>query len=164
MAAMKYYGKMNEVPLLAVRLCDGYGLDAAVMAPLISWLIECYREGLINEAQTGLPLSKAGSAEFIEALTRKISFREGFGDVLAKGTLAAAATLGEKAKEFTDQIYRHPHQRDQRLRPPADSDDGPDARHRAETAHQPASRHQRQYPDFLVQLGERARRRLFLHR
>jgi aldehyde:ferredoxin oxidoreductase len=102
MAAMKYYGKMNEVPLMAVRLGDGYGLDSAVMAPLIAWLIECYREGMINEAQTGLPLSKAGSAEFIETLTRKISLREGFGDVLAKGTLAAAATLGKKAKELTD--------------------------------------------------------------
>jgi len=101
MAAMQYYGKPNEVPLKAVRLCDGYGLDSAVMAPLISWLIECYREGLISEAQAGLPLSKAGSIEFIEALTHKISFREGFGDDLARGTLAAAATFSEKAKELT---------------------------------------------------------------
>ena len=101
MAAVKYFGKMNEVPLMAVRLCDGYGLDSAVMAPLISWLIECYQTGLITEAQAGLPLSKAGSIEFIESLTHKISFREGFGDVLAKGTLTAAATLGQKAKELT---------------------------------------------------------------
>jgi aldehyde:ferredoxin oxidoreductase len=101
MAAMQYYGKMNEVPRLAVRLCDGYGLDSAVMAPLISWVIACYREGLINESQTGLPLSKAGSAEFIEALTKKIAFREGFGDILARGTLYAAATLGKKAQELT---------------------------------------------------------------
>jgi aldehyde:ferredoxin oxidoreductase len=101
---MNYYGKANEVPLLAVRLGDGYGLDSAVMAPLISWLIDCYHEGLISEEQSGLPLSKAGSAEFIEALTRKISLREGFGDALAKGTLTAAATLGEKAKELTSRF------------------------------------------------------------
>jgi aldehyde:ferredoxin oxidoreductase len=101
MAAMQYYGKPNEIPLQAVRLCDGYGLDSAVMAPLISWLIECYRAGLISEAQAGLPLSKAGSVEFIEALTHKIAFREGFGNDLANGTLAAAATLGDKAKELT---------------------------------------------------------------
>jgi aldehyde:ferredoxin oxidoreductase len=100
-AALKYYGKATEVPQLAVRLNDGYGLDSAVMAPLISWLVECYREGIISETQTGLPLSKVGSAEFIEELTRKIALREGFGDVLAKGTLAAAATLGKKAGEFT---------------------------------------------------------------
>jgi aldehyde:ferredoxin oxidoreductase len=100
LAATNYYGEPNEVPRLAVRLNDGYGLDSAVMGPMINWLIECYREGIISEAQIALPLSKAGSAEFIQALTRKISLREGFGDVLARGTLAAAATLGEKAEEL----------------------------------------------------------------
>jgi aldehyde:ferredoxin oxidoreductase len=100
MAAMNYYGEPNEVPLMAVRLDDGYGLDSAVMGPLINWIIECYREGIISEEETGLPLSEAGSAEFIQTLTRKISLREGFGDVLANGTLAAAATLGEKAEEL----------------------------------------------------------------
>ncbi|MGD1118597.1 MAG: aldehyde ferredoxin oxidoreductase C-terminal domain-containing protein [Dehalococcoidales bacterium] len=108
MAAMQYYGKPNDVPLKAVRLCDGYGLDSAVMAPLISWLITCYREGLLSEEQAGLPLSKAGSAEFIEALTHKISFREGFGDALADGTLSAAATLGEKAQELTTRFVATP--------------------------------------------------------
>jgi aldehyde:ferredoxin oxidoreductase len=98
--AMDYYGETNDVPRKATMLCDGYGLDSAVMAPLISWLVNCYREGLITEAETGLPLSKAGSAEFIEMLTRNISLREGFGDLLARGTLSAAETLGEKAKEL----------------------------------------------------------------
>lgn len=100
MPAMNYYGKSSETPLLATRLNDSYGLDSASMAPLVSWLTDCYREGIITEAQTGLPLSKVGSEEFIEALTRVISHREGFGDVLAAGTLAAAATLGEKALEL----------------------------------------------------------------
>ncbi|MEE8419598.1 MAG: aldehyde ferredoxin oxidoreductase N-terminal domain-containing protein [Dehalococcoidales bacterium] len=98
--AMDYFGEWNEVPLMATRLCDAHGLDAAVIAPLISWLVACYSQGLVNEEQTGLPLSRAGSVEFIEELTRKIAFREGFGDVLASGTLAAAETLGEKAKEL----------------------------------------------------------------
>jgi len=100
-AAMDYFGEWNEVTLTATRLCDGYGLDSAVMAPLINWLIDCYREGIITEEQTGLPLSIAGSAEFIEALTRKISLREGFGDILARGIPAAAETLGDKAREVT---------------------------------------------------------------
>jgi aldehyde:ferredoxin oxidoreductase len=104
MPAVQYYGKYNEVPLKAVRLCDGYGLDSAVMAPLISWLITSYREGLISEAQAGLPLSKAGSIEFIEALTHKIAFREGFGNDLANGTLAAAAAIGEKAQALTSRF------------------------------------------------------------
>jgi aldehyde:ferredoxin oxidoreductase len=40
----------------ATRLCDGYGLDMAVMAPLILWLIDCYHEGLISEKDNGMPI------------------------------------------------------------------------------------------------------------
>ncbi len=104
----EYYGEWNETSLLATRLCDGYGLDSAVMGPLISWLIECYREGIITDKQTALPLSSAGSAEFIEELTRKISLREGFGDVLSRGTLAAAETIGEKAEEIAAKYVATP--------------------------------------------------------
>jgi aldehyde:ferredoxin oxidoreductase len=99
--AMDYFGKWNEVQLKAIQLCDGYGLDTAVMAPLILWLVNCYREGLVSEKETGLPFSKAGSEEFIEILTRKIALREGFGDTLARGTLEAAESLGNKAKALT---------------------------------------------------------------
>lgn len=59
------------------------------------------REGLISEKQTGLPLSRAGSVEFIETLTRKVASREGFGDILAQGILKSAESLGERAKELT---------------------------------------------------------------
>jgi aldehyde:ferredoxin oxidoreductase len=98
---MDYYGKWNEAAMLGTRLCDAYGLDTSAMAALISWLVDCYQQGIITESQTGLPLSRAGTPEFIEALTRQISLREGFGDMLARGTLTAAASLGEKAVELT---------------------------------------------------------------
>ena len=89
-----------EKALLAIRLCDQYGLDTTVMHPLINWLSRCYREGVLGEEETGLPLSKVGSAGFIEALTRKIAFREGFGDLLARGILQAAKAIGKKAYEL----------------------------------------------------------------
>ena len=89
-----YYTEKSDVYLLATRLCDAYGLDTMVMAPLIRWLSECYQEGILTEAETGLPLSKIGSAEFIEALVKKVSFREGFGDVLAGGLVKAAEHIG----------------------------------------------------------------------
>ena len=102
--ALDYFGKWNEVQLKAIRLCDGYSLDSAVMAPLILWLIDCHREGIINEKETGLPLSRAGSPEFIETLTRKIAYREGFGGVLAEGILKAATSLGGRAKELAHRV------------------------------------------------------------
>jgi aldehyde:ferredoxin oxidoreductase len=98
--SMAYHGQWDEAELLAIRLCDAHGLDTATMQPLIMWLIACYKEGLLSEKETGLPLSKAGSAEFIETLTRKISIREGFGDVLAGGITKVADTFGEKAKSL----------------------------------------------------------------
>ncbi|OGO30800.1 MAG: hypothetical protein A2Z29_03890 [Chloroflexi bacterium RBG_16_56_11] len=106
--AAAYYSNATEASLLATRLCDSYGLDTVVLGPLIAWLIKCYQEGIITETSAGLPLSRAGSAEFIEALTRKISLREGFGDSLARGMLAAAQTLGGGAIELTPEFIATP--------------------------------------------------------
>jgi aldehyde:ferredoxin oxidoreductase len=97
--ALKYSEKGTEAYRLAARLNDKYGLDSAVMQPLIEWLSLCYAAGVLSEEETGLPLSTMGSAGFIEALVRKISFREGFGDVLAQGTVKAAGII-DKGSEF----------------------------------------------------------------
>ena len=68
---------------------------------MIEWLENCFNQGVLSEAQTGLPLSKVGSLEFIEALTSIIANRQGFGDLLARGTLKAAEKLGQQAMELT---------------------------------------------------------------
>jgi len=98
--ASKYYDGWNEVIMLAMRLCDGYGLDSSVMQAMIEWLIRCYKEGVLSDESTGLPLSAIGGPEFIEAITRKIALREGFGDTLARGTVEAAASIGGRAAEL----------------------------------------------------------------
>ncbi|MBW1800505.1 MAG: hypothetical protein JRJ85_07215 [Deltaproteobacteria bacterium] len=106
--AVNYYDGMNDVPLLAIRLCDRYGLDTAVMQPMIGWLMACHEEGVLREAETGLSLSKIGSAEFIEALVHKISFREGFGDLLAQGTIKTAKSVGKEAEKFLEKTIMTP--------------------------------------------------------
>jgi aldehyde:ferredoxin oxidoreductase len=90
----------REIALHATRLCDRYGLDTTVMQPLMEWLARCHAEGLLNQKNTGLPLSRIGSVDYIETLTRQIAQREGFGAVLAQGILKAGATLGERAQEL----------------------------------------------------------------
>jgi aldehyde:ferredoxin oxidoreductase len=57
-------------------------------------------KGVLREAEPGLPLSKTGSAEFIEALVKKISFREGFGDLLARGMIKTAEAAGKMAQDL----------------------------------------------------------------
>ena len=101
-AAEKYQPDFTEVALSAIRMCDHYGLDTTIMQPMIDWLGNCYREGILKDNDTGLPLSKIGSAEFIELLTRKIAHREGFGDLLARGIRKAAEKLGQKALELVN--------------------------------------------------------------
>lgn len=97
--AMEYSDDWEEVSLLAMRQCDRYGLDTMVMLPLINWLSACYEQGILED-DTGLPLSKVGSAEFIEKLTRMIGLREGFGDLLAQGMIKAADQLGQNANDL----------------------------------------------------------------
>ncbi|OGO03707.1 MAG: hypothetical protein A2Y72_00740 [Chloroflexi bacterium RBG_13_53_26] len=96
--AYRFYGCSNEVPFYANKLCDDYGLDTWAVAALIAWLNRCHRAGIFTDENTGLPLSKLGSLEFIETLVRMVSSREGFGGVLAQGRDRAARSLGDEAE------------------------------------------------------------------
>lgn len=69
------------------------------------WLSRCHKSEILTEERTGIPLSRMGSMEFIDILVRKIAFREGFGDVLAEGTVRAAEIGGQESDRFiTDYI------------------------------------------------------------
>ncbi len=94
-----FYGQGLDVPFHAARLCDDYGLDTMALSMIMLWLYRCQKAGILSDADTGIPTSSLGSLEFIEALVKKISFREGFGDVMANGLLDAAAQVGNGASE-----------------------------------------------------------------
>jgi aldehyde:ferredoxin oxidoreductase len=98
-AVEKYSGKADGAQLLATRLCDGYGIDTSVMHGMIEWIDTCQEAGFITEEQTGLPLKKVGSPEFIEKLTGMIARQEGFGQILARGTIVAAKEIGAEAEK-----------------------------------------------------------------
>ena len=104
--AQRYYGEWTEVPFYANRLCDEYGLDTRVTEAMLAWLTRCHKAGILNDENTGVPLSKFGSLEFIETLVKKIALREGFGDVLARGLAGAADEVGSEAKALiTDYVF-----------------------------------------------------------
>jgi len=103
--ARKYYGEWNEVPFFANMICNEFGVDTHQMDVMMQWLSKCHQAGILTDENTGIPLSKQGSLEFIETLVRKIGLREGIGDVLAQGTIRAADAVGQGAKELlTDYI------------------------------------------------------------
>ncbi len=103
--AMKYSAQDGpEVNRLANRLCDKYGLDTSVLSSMIAWLDRCYAAGILNDHDTGLPISQIGSAAFIENLIHKLSYREGFGDILARGTLQAADCIGKNSRTLLEPL------------------------------------------------------------
>jgi aldehyde:ferredoxin oxidoreductase len=99
-SARQFYGELNEVPFMANRLCDDFGLDTNVILTMIEWLDRCYKSGILSDKKSELPLSGMGSLKFIEELVRRITFREGFGAMLAEGPIRAARTLGSDAEEL----------------------------------------------------------------
>jgi aldehyde:ferredoxin oxidoreductase len=102
---VRYHGGWkDDVAFYATKLIDDYGLDSKAIDHTIGWLHACYQAGILTDEGTGIPISKAGSLEFIETLTRKIAFREGFGDLLAKGIHAAAEAIGPEAAKRVGEV------------------------------------------------------------
>ncbi len=95
----------SKITWQAAKLADLLGINAYELMAIIPWLSDCYREKLITEEGTGLPLKEIGSWKFISTLLQKIANREGLGDLLAEGGQRAATKLGGKAEKLSQMYY-----------------------------------------------------------
>ncbi len=95
----------SKVTWQAAKLADLLGINAYDLMAIIPWLSDCYREKLITEEGTGLPLKEIGSWNFISKLLSMMAERQGFGDLLAEGGQRAAAKLGGKAERLSWMYY-----------------------------------------------------------
>ncbi|MEW6664249.1 MAG: aldehyde ferredoxin oxidoreductase N-terminal domain-containing protein [Thermodesulfobacteriota bacterium] len=95
----------SKITWEAAKLGDLLGINAYELMAIIPWLADCYRERLITEKDTGLPLGQIGSWDFVSRLLHMIADRVGFGDLLAEGGQRAAAKLGGKAEELSRMYY-----------------------------------------------------------
>ncbi len=90
----------KDVPFKANKLCDDYGVDTYVIASMIFWLRRCNKANILTDEKSGLLFSKKRTVEFLENLLRKVSFREGFGDILANGTVKASEVVGDGSEKL----------------------------------------------------------------
>ncbi len=81
----------------ANQLCNMYGLDTISCGGTISFAMECYEKGLIDQEDTGGLQLTFGNEEVIFELIKQIAYKEGFGKLLAEGSLEAAKQIGEEA-------------------------------------------------------------------
>jgi aldehyde:ferredoxin oxidoreductase len=92
------HGDLSQATFLATSFANEYSLCTMELPGLLIWLEQCIENGIISEKETELPMSTAGSIEFIRLFIDKIAKREGFGGVLAEGVMRAADMLGSDAK------------------------------------------------------------------
>ena len=89
---------------VACDLVQGYGLNHFQWRVLFAYLNALYKQGVLGpgkKIECDLPMELFGKLEFIQTLVRKMSMREGIGDVLSGGCARAAEAWG-RYKEDTD--------------------------------------------------------------
>ena len=80
--------------LKITTMCDQLGLDTHSTGSVIAFAMEAWQRGLITCADTdGLDLSW-GNVDAVIKLLPKIAYREGFGNVLAEGSVRASKLIG----------------------------------------------------------------------
>ncbi|RLC02830.1 MAG: hypothetical protein DRH90_12900 [Deltaproteobacteria bacterium] len=100
------------------NLNDNLGMDAKEVSFLISMLMEGVEKGEINkENLDGIDLTW-GNIEAVEQILRKISKRDGIGDVLAGGVMRTARDLGGEMDDMAVYVKQGnaPHIHDPRTR------------------------------------------------
>ncbi|MFC1946221.1 aldehyde ferredoxin oxidoreductase N-terminal domain-containing protein [Chloroflexota bacterium] len=96
----KYAGQDEPIETFfeAPALANDYSIDTWELESMMDWLYTCHKEGVLTEADTGLPLQKIGTREFLDKLLHSIAYREGFGDLLAEGLVRAGEHLPAAAR------------------------------------------------------------------
>jgi len=81
-------------------LCNELGLNVDAPANSINWAMNLWQAGIINKADTdGLEITW-GNEDVVLELTRKIAYKEGFGELLDGYPLRAAKRLGKGAERY----------------------------------------------------------------
>jgi aldehyde:ferredoxin oxidoreductase len=94
-----------ETVLAGNHLVDQFGIDNLEAGSLISWAMELYELGIINDKDTdGLKL-EFGNDEAVLEMIERISFRQGkVGNALADGGIAASKIFGKKSFDYLIQV------------------------------------------------------------
>ena len=80
------------------RMADDYGLDTISLGSVMGFAAECSEKGIIDEK------IEWGDTNGFKELIKKITYREGIGDILAEGTRKAAEKLGNGSMHFAMQV------------------------------------------------------------
>ena len=93
-----------EASIAADQICDDLGIDTISAGNTVGFAFELYEKGILTKRDTdGLELTYGNHAAMV-ALIKKMGTREGFGNILAEGSLRAARTIGKGAEACSIQV------------------------------------------------------------
>ncbi len=84
-----------EDNVFLASLIDDLGLCGIQTGNVLGFAAELFQRGILTKKDLDGIVLEWGDAEAFAALTRKIAFREGIGDLLAEGTYRAALKIGK---------------------------------------------------------------------
>lgn len=90
-----------EAIIYANHLCNEYGLDTISAGVVIAFAMELHEQGLLTDPDLSL---EWGDVDTVIGLLRKMAYRDGIGDTLAKGTRRAAEAIGQGAEQYAMQV------------------------------------------------------------
>jgi aldehyde:ferredoxin oxidoreductase len=86
--------------LKAQETCGQLGLDIDNASSVIAWAIDCFQNGVLSKEDTGgLELNWGDHGVIIDLLS-KIAHREGFGNILAEGSLRASQIVENGSEKY----------------------------------------------------------------
>ncbi len=86
--------------LKANEICNQYGMDTISAGATIGFAFEAFENGLITTKDTGGLQLEWGDSQTVIQLLEMMGKREGFGDILAEGSRAAAEMLGRGTEKY----------------------------------------------------------------
>ncbi len=97
-------------------MANEYGIDGDMASVTCSWAFECFEKGLITVKDTGGLVLSWGNGKAMVDLLKKVVYREGIGEILAKGVKEAASLIGKGSGEFALHIKNMETQEDFRIK------------------------------------------------
>jgi len=88
----------------ADALCDAYGLDTISMGLCISFAMECFEKGIIDQSMTNGMELRFGKSQLLRKLIHDTAYREGFGEILAEGTRKMSKRFAKGSESFAMQV------------------------------------------------------------
>ncbi|HHW19434.1 MAG TPA: aldehyde ferredoxin oxidoreductase family protein [Firmicutes bacterium] len=84
-------------------ICNRLGIDTISAGACVGLAMECFEKGWLSESTTGLNL-RWQDGEGLLKLLEQIGNREGFGEIFADGSLAAARRIHPQAEEIVAHV------------------------------------------------------------